>query len=414
MSESGNKNRNNSYFAIGRGIVSAIITFVIYKLTVFSVKVMATTGGDGAIFKGLPDWAVYLTAAISAYLIYNSVVTAFSYYSPSAREIFIAELSEKDVHEIFFTEQMSLILRDKESHIEAASSILPILLIAALGGFSEIPRIFFPAGEYDAGFIAPLALLPVCAAAFYLSKYEARRFWLKLWREKNTKKLSSLWGLALRFAILLVLYPTVYPWAPLLAFVFITLGAVIAELTNLLTVIGLIAAVVLLFLASLGIKLLCAMRKRKKFLDSLKRISAEKGVTLSRIKYPYKSFIDETSDCSFTVEYGSEKFDCVLISTTSKNTPFIFNSATGGYFRHRLGTKNHHIGFSRFVSFFHSGDGKRIVILSPSPKYVFIEDMGMSKQIIGWEHIFGFTVHDETSFLGGLDRLCLEKYEPKH
>ena len=401
--------RTKYYFAAGRGFLSTLITLIIYSLTVLSVKAMAATGGSGAIFQGLPTWAIYLTAASSSALIYNSAVTAFSYYSPSERR-----LSENDAHEIFFAEEISDIFKSKEIHTEAASSLISLLLISIFGGFKEIPRIFFPAGEYDIGYIAPLILVPICTAAFYLSKYEARRFWLKLWRERNTKKLSSLWGLALRFAIILVLYPTVYPWAPLLAFMFISLGAIVAELADLLTIIGFIAIAAVLFLAALGIRLISAMIKHKKFLKRIKSVCTEREIALSQIKNPYKSLIDETSDCTFTVEYNGEKFECILVSTTDKNIPFVFNSATGGYFRYRLGTKNHNVGYNRLVSFFHTESCKRIVILSPSVKHVFVEDMGICKEIIGWDHIFGFAVHDQTSFLGGLDRRCLEKYEKKY
>jgi hypothetical protein len=155
------------------------------------------------------------------------------------------------------------------------------------------------------------------------------------------------------------------------------------------------------------------MRKRKRFIKKLVQIASEEGAELSPIRNPYKSFIDASSDCSFTVKYGDEEFNCILISTLNKNTPFIFTSSTGGYFRHRLGTRGHHIDLSHVISFYHKGGGRRIVILSPTPKRIFIEDMGVSKEIIDWEHIFGFTLHSEESFLGGLDRRCLGKYEPK-
>ena len=399
---------------ISRGASACILTFVLYKITALAVKIMATTGGAGAIFNGLPNWAIYLTIAVSAPLIYNSVIIAFAYYSRDERALFVNGLEESGAREIYFISEMREIFSSAETHVEATASTLPLLLIAAIGGFSEIPRIFFPGGEHDAGFIAPLVLLLPCLISFYLSRYEARRLWLRLWREKNPKKLSTLWGLALRFAIIFILYPVVYPWAPLLIFVLFSLGAIIAELSNALSILGLIAAVAAVIAIALGIRLLSALHRRKKFLKRLRSICSANGARLSEIKNPYISFLDESRDCAFTVEYGEEKFDCILISIVNKGTPFTFTSATGGYFRHRLGTKNHFIGYDTHVSFFHTGDGAPLIIMSPTPKYVYVEDMGSCKRIISWERIFGYTVHDEESFLGGLDRKCLGKSEPKY
>lgn len=413
MKESNNLTRSATYAFI-KGAVTFLFTLGLYKLTALFVKMQTVVGGEQSTFKDIPNLAVYATVAVALFLIFNSITTALSAYDRDARCEFILRLEESGAHEIGFTGELASIIKDGLIWLEAAFTLLPMLLASLFGAFAELPRIFFPEGDMDGGLLPAVIIIPLCLVIFLLSKYEARRYWLKLWRENQLKKLDTGWRLFLRIAILTVMYPTVYPLAPLLIFAAISLGAIVAELTDALTVLGLILAVALLIGAVYGIKLLSAMRRRRKFLRQLKALCRESGITLSEIKNPYRSFVSEVNDCSFTLSYGEESFDCVVVSTLSRGVPFVFTSATGGYFRHRLGTANHFIGFSHHTSFFHSGEGRKIVIVDPAPKEIFIEDLGTVKAIIPWDSIFGFTVHDAVSFLGGLGRRCLGKYEPKY
>ncbi len=409
-----NTNSRDYALAVLRGIFCYAVFISVYKLTSLSVKIMTSVGGERGLFHGLPSWSIYLTISVAAILIFNSAATAIAAYNKGERAKFIHGTCENGIHEIFFTEQMKSILSSKLIHAEALGTILPVLLTAILGGFYEIPRIFFEAGVRDGGLSPALAIIPICILQFYLAKYEARRYWLKLWREKKQKKLDTPWRFPVRIALFYLLYPAVYPYAPLVAFFAISLGAAVAELTEILSIVGIIAATALVIATVLGIRLLRAMLKRKKFLGQLRALCAERGVELSEIKNPYKSFLADEFDCSFTLKYGTEKFDCIVLATMNRGVPFVFTSETGGYFRHRIGTNNHHIGLSHNVSFFHSGGGKKIIIVNPDVKTMLIEDLGTVKAIIPWDNIFGYTVHDTKSFLGGVDRQCLGKHEPKY
>jgi hypothetical protein len=150
------------------------------------------------------------------------------------------------------------------------------------------------------------------------------------------------------------------------------------------------------------------MSKRKKFIKALLATVAQKGHTVSEITNPYLSFLKSAKRCGFVLEADGKRYDCVIISTLHRTTPLIFTSPTDAYFRHRIGSKNHHFTVNHNIEFYPNGEGKQLVIVNPMPKNrVFIEDGPLETQVISGDKLWSFVLYDATSFLSAIDRDCL-------
>ena len=98
-------------------------------------------------------------------------------------------------------------------------------------------------------------------------------------RTKTLYKLESKWSMLLRLLAIVILYPTVFPFAPLIAFALITLGGVFAELSEILTVFGLVLAIAIIIFTVFAIKYTVALRRRRKLVRGLKKLGTLPGYT---------------------------------------------------------------------------------------------------------------------------------------
>ena len=387
-----------------RGAITFTAFLALSKLTSLCIKALSVLGSERGLFKSLPNFAIYITCTVGAILIFNSFASAFSVYDRNARYEFI----ESEYRDIRFLRDLRQILSSKEFIAEAAVCITLIFTVSLAGVFPEIGGIFFPDGSKRAGLFPALILTPICFAVLLLAKYEAMRYWHKLEREKDIEKLDSPGRFVIRVAVIVILYPIIFPFSPLLVFMIWSLISIIVGVTNSLGVITAIAAAVAIILTVLGISLLSAISKRKKFIKALKSITGERGYTLSEITHPYLCFIKSTQRCGFILETEGQKYDCIIISTLHKRTPLIFKSPTDAYFRHRIGSKNHHFTVNHNIEFYPNGEGKQLVIVNPMPKNrVFIEDGPLETQVISGDKLWSFVLYDATSFLSAIDRDCL-------
>lgn len=179
---------------------------------------------------------------------------------------------------------------------------------------------------------------------------------------------------------------------------------------------GFIIAAIVLFFA---IRYLRAIRKRRAFVRNLTRVCSEKGIPLSPIKAPYRSLFTDHVGENFSVEYKGQRYDCKLLGTFSRATPFLFSPK--GYAIRR---RNVSIGPRRSkLTLFHidteinlafSGEGKKAVILLPIPNQIFlINDIGSLYPIDTGDRIGDYCVYNASGFLGALERDFLDRREPK-
>ncbi len=386
--------------SIWRGIIMSVIFVIMTMFISAMMQVLAITGQT--FLKDLEPFVICIfSTAISPFL-YNSICLAFAYSDRERIEEFLAR-EEKD---IFFKDEMKVIFGSKTTLSEIIASTVVIGAAALIGAFISFGGMF--PGGMPLGNLIPFAVMtPICFLISVNSKYEAARLFEKLERINDTEKLFTPWWFVKRIILIVVLYPTGAPLAPLLGFALFSFFNLIVEITEILTVLGAVSAVAIIAFLLWSVRVLNGISKRKKFFKRLK-ISVERaGYTLENIKTPYISFITSRSHCSFSLSLGEERFDCLMIGTLWKGVPLVFTSPTDARFEHRIGTDGHHFTVNHNIEFYHRGEGERIVIVDPVPKNVFVNEDRRQKRVTCTDTLWNVTVHDADSFIGCLERKCL-------
>jgi len=376
--------------------------FIIFKLTsvITSIHAYAMTSKDVSLFTGLPEYVVFLTASIAAIFIFNSVSLMFSTFDKDELEGFL----EREVEEVSLKEEIKLVFTTPHILTELITTVTLIALTAFIGGFAEIGSIFFD-GTHNGGWFPLVIITPICFILFLNSKYEARRYWFYLNRIGDLERVTLPKKFYKRFLLIFFLYPIMFPYSPLLVFFAYSLATIIISIFGALTLIGfgIITAALLLFM--LVIPKLKVSSRKKHFIRSVNDIAKREGY-----KVVWQLEGDNKRIFKFTLTYSDKEFDCLVIGTKRKGVPLIFTSDTNAYFEHRLGTREHHISINRHIDFFLHGNGTKIIIVNPSPKHVFVTDGIRTQRLSSSDRIWNHTVHDDVSFLGAMDRKCLDKY----
>ena len=93
-----------------------------------------------------------------------------------------------------------------------------------------------------------------------------------------------------------------------------------------------------------------------------------------------------------------------------RGTYLYFTSSTDAYFRHRIGTENHHFTIKHTVEYGILTEGKKCIIISPMPKHIYVEEGGAVRELFVGDRVWDYTVYNMSGFINAIDRDCLDKY----
>lgn len=394
--------RRFSYIA--RGFLCVIIALIISKLAYLNL-IWISTPFD-SVFRQLPEWAMKLVCAVAFLLVYNSLVHFLTLYDREERDKFLAEKRE-----IAFYSELLRIIRSPVFILETASALLTVIALSALGAISEIVGVFYIDTEptHTIEILLPLLVfVPLFFLFGLFTRYDIRRYFLRLEITDSLSVLNSKFKMALRLFAIFVLYPTVFPYAPLLVYVAFTFVNIFISLSALLTAVGLILAIIALVLFIVFIVYFRAIRERLRFVKRLAVIASERGFELSEVKHPIGSFFKWYEGVSFTLTRGEERFDCRFISCVWRGASLYFTSDRHAYILHRLGTKNHHISVNHNIDWHFTSEGVKIVLVSAAPKRIFaIAQNGATRPLTSGDKIWDAILYDADSMLAAIDRDCL-------
>ena len=394
--------KNSKLFYTARGALVFMWFFIIFKLTSLCIQFHAysVTSEDVSIFSGLPEYVTYLTASVSAIFIFNSVALMFSTFDNDEIENFL----ERELEAVSFGNETRLLFTTPHVFAEIITTLSLVSVTAIIGGFSEIGNIFFD-GAHRGGWFPLVIITPICFLLTLSSKYEARRYWLYLNKIGDLERVTLPIKFYKRFAIIFFLYPLMLPFSPLLAFFAISLFYIVLSIFGALTLIGFFVLVGAVLLFGFLLPAVKSSGRKRKFIHSVNEIAKSGGYLVK-----WHSDGENKRIFKFDLIFGEKEFNCLVIATKRRGVPFIFTSATNAYFEHRLGTREHHISINRQIDFFLHGNGSKIIVINPSPKYVFVTDGLRMRKLSSSDRIWNHTVHDNVSFLGAMDRKCLDKY----
>ena len=134
------------------------------------------------------------------------------------------------------------------------------------------------------------------------------------------------------------------------------------------------------------------------------------GYTISKIDAGYRSLMFPTQKESFCITHEGETYACKLICGVRKLSP-MYLEETGTAKSILTVTIGKSELFHYVTEFPYAFDStyKKILIINPIPKSVFVSSHGHAHPIDTGEKIKDYHVYNATGFLNALERNCLCK-----
>lgn len=382
----------------------AILAVFMLIRTLSAMRIYAL-GLDDPGGMNLPSQVPHVFVLITNAFILNSLLTLFSTYDHAAANKFKNTLTERRV---CFLPEIKKILTSYEFLCETAVLVLGIAVLSYLGVLTEGYSCFF--GKYEApelhrSLLPMLTFIPILLFTSLFSRYEARRYWCQLINLRNLGRLDEKLPLILRSLAILVLYPLVFPYAPMVVYMFITVFAVLAKIAKLLTLFGVLVVGVIIFFITIGISRLKFIKKKKLFISALAAIASEDDRSIEILSK------DGAKEKGYDLTYtdGGISYD-VRVIYARRGVPLFFTAKNDAYFRHRIGTKNHHFTIERHFNYSFESENRKALVIIKFPKNVFVASDGGSRRMAGGDKIWDVLVFDELTFLGSAERSCLERF----
>ena len=394
------------YFSALKGLGVAAFALILKALVSLSTW---RTYAAGGMFGDFENFIIYIIVFVASLLVYNSVYGISMSFDVFARDR-VMEATE-DTH----TDMPSIrrVYAYKDFWIEAAAISLVMFIAALLGAFPEIFGMFY-LGEgyspYKSGIFPALIMLVITLGTCLIARYEAVKYWKHLLRTLNIEAIESKTKLILRVAVIFVLYPLVLPFLPLIFFVALVIWSVIEAAAVAMTVPIFILTVILVILGLWWLRILFAMRKRNKFFKKMKLSAEKKDFSVENIKNSARSIISRRYKCTFTLIRDKERYDCLVIGHPSFRVPVCFTSDGRGYYRHRIGTPKRNITLESKFDYSFDSEGKKLLIISPTPKHAFIYEYGKEKRLFTADKLWDCVVYEAEGFIGAIERDCLGRH----
>ena len=395
------------YFSVLKGLgVSAFAISLKWLVSFATFQRYAVTSAFGY----LENYLIFIIAFISSLFVYNSSLGIAMTYDIAALD----ELMENTNDRLGEMPPLKKIFGYKSFFIETATITFILTFAAFIGGSPEIFGMFY-LGEgkspNSSGILPALVTMPIVLIFCFIARIEAVRYWKLLYRTANLEIVSNKLNLIIRVLIITVLYPIALPFIPIFAYIIMFIVGVIVALATAMTVPVFIVAVIALLYGLWWFKVLIAIIKRKKFIERMKDAAAKMRFEVRDLKNVRSSFIFGKRKCTFTLVRKNEKYDCLIIGNPRYRIPVCFVSESRGYYRHRLGTPKHNITLESRFEYSLPGEGRKILIISPTPKHAFICEGDKDRRIFTADKLWDFVVYEADGFVGALERDCLGRYD---
>ena len=428
------KKQNNTipFYMLRALAISSVFIIIKLLMTLFALAFYSSTVGEISEF---PTWAIFLTVAIGDGFVLSSLFNFFTTYDKRVMKGYISHTYGLDKEPSLKT-NAQYILKSREFKIETLTTLALLFFAQCFNGMFEFGQIFRDTGAPQLliriipfFFIPPLVFL-----ASFLSRSEVFRYWYYLERTAELKKLESVPRMMIKAILIFVLYIFVFPVSPMALGIPATLIAILWMLIDVFTIVGFVALLIIIPSLTTGIMILRALSIRKKLFKKLAAAAKYSGTTVSDIENPYKSLFNPKVQCRFTLNDGKKTYACRVIGTFWQRAPFFITTERHAYYRHRLGTKEHNVTVYSNVEYGFEGDGKKLLILNPVPRRIYAAndkysepapiDEGMlsgvlrrtsnrkkeaARKIEPGDKVFEYTVYNSTSFVGAVDRGCLDR-----
>ena len=394
------------YFSVLKGMGVGAFALILKSLvSLFTWRTYAV----GSMFGDFENFAIYIVVFIASILVYNSVFGISMTYDIFARDTVMAATEETHTA----MPRLREIYAYRDFLAETATVSAFMFISALLGAFPEIFGMFY-LGEgyspYKSGILPALVILGITLITCLIARYEAVKYWKHLLRTQSLDAVESKTKLILRVITILILYPLVLPYLPLIFFAVLMIWSVIEAAAVAMTVPVFILTIILIIIGLRILRLMLAIRSRHKFFNKVRLAAEKKDFVIKDIKNPSRSIISGRYKCTFSLYREEERYDCLVIGNPKYRVPVCFTSPTRGHYRHRIGTPKRNITLETKFDYSFEGDGKKLLIISPTPKHAFICEDGKEKRLFTADKLWDCVVYEAEGFIGSIERDCLGRH----
>lgn len=153
-----------------------------------------------------------------------------------------------------------------------------------------------------------------------------------------------------------------------------------------------------------------ALRIRRRFVKNLKRLCAEYGFTVERMKRRYSSLFRYRSGANFTLHANGKTYDCKFFGAMRRHWDMYFHE--NGTLKTRRAFRFRRVEFFCFTSeydFSFESEHVKICIVAPVPKTISAGNEHWNRPIDTGTKVGDYRIFSSTGFLNALRRDCVEK-----
>ncbi len=222
-------------------------------------------------------------------------------------------------------------------------------------------------------------------------------------RQRNRSQEIKEWSFYIKWGINFLIFGIIFGLAVILV-------PISKDLINAFSVIPFfaIAGYIILFLAIKRLyQLMVALNTRRTFLRSFKELCVKEGYEIKdqAINNPYFSILKPFIRESFVVTAHGDSYSCKLLGFSKKNNPLYFlDNKKVNYVKVFNLLKAELFRYSESFSFDYDSPHKKIIILNPTPKFVYLSSDGKNTEIENGDRIGEYIIFTGTGFLNALGR----------
>jgi energy-coupling factor transporter transmembrane protein EcfT len=299
-------------------------------------------------------------------------------------------------------------LKSRDYLIESIVPVALAMLIIPFGVLYEAEALFAFAGD-----VRYLIIYPLYVTVFLFcgmnARYETHRHWQHMHERRELDTLDSKWKFLLKLLLVIIIYPFAVPLSPVLLFVVYNFFSVLYALAGYLSIVGIAVTLVLIIFLIFLLPKLRVLGKRRRFIKKLRALSESAGYELDDLHIERSLRIGLAGSATFTLRDGNKIFSVRLLAIEKRRLPLYFTDDHNAHFLYKIGGKKHFISLARHFEYGVTGEGRRLLVISPEPKYVFVSSDGGQRRLFTGDKMWQYTVFEPDSFFGSMDRHCLGK-----
>ena len=399
------KIRSDDLKLLKSGIRMTVLYFIFVAVVMLSNFILSICFIIDLSMSGIfYDRAQEVTSTLPLLLVFFYFSRIFVQYNTKARNEFLAKNKHwsfsKDIKSLF----TSSLFWFEILCLTLLVVVLPVSFVFGEVLFRLFGEQLFPLLPLKITLMA--ILLPMFVILHSLAHLSVHRFW-----NKNRKEFANLdvkWYEDIRCIITRVISQTII--FSILFYVFPSLVAMLIVIWQAISyfalpVIKIVVPVIVVYYAFIYLR---ALKKRRKFIEELKKVCEVQGLSLSDIRNPRKSVFRLESGFDFSVIADGITYDCKLLSGLRPGSSMVFTPCGGlhvvpfKFFRHEW--------FRFFFKFDYrfESDNKKVIIVSPMPRALYEKDYHPNAEMDPGGTVNGYRIQNATGFISALRRKTMD------